>query len=563
MVSPQFFIDRPKFAMVIAIVIMLAGLLALRVIPVAQFPNITPPQVVVSASYPGASAEDLQNTVAAPIESQVNGADNMLYMESTSADSGSYTLTCTFDLGTDPDIDAVNVQNRVSLATPRLPAPVLQQGISVRKRSANILMFVNLYSPEGSHDPIFVSNYASVSVRDALARVRGVGDINVLGALDYSIRVWMNPERMNALSLTASDVITAIQQQNVEAAAGQIGAPPTGTDQQQQLTITTRGRLQTSEEFADVIVRTNQNGGLVRVRDIARVELGAQTYASRSKLNGKKAVSIAIYLSPGANALEVVKGVRAELEHLATAFPPDLAYAIVFDTTAFVTATIREIITTLGITFLLVVFVVYLFLQDWRATLIPTLAIPVSLIGVFAILYALGFTANTITLFALVLAITLVVDDSIVVVENVQRVMEADPALSRHGAVARAMAQITAPVIATTLVLGAVFVPIAFLPGISGQIYRQFAVTIALSVLISAVNALTLAPALAVTLLRPPGKTRAWPLRLFNRGFEGTRRAYTASVGFLARRLVMTTAALVLAAILVLGAFRILPTGFI
>ncbi|MDB5393096.1 MAG: hydrophobe/amphiphile efflux family transporter [Rhodospirillales bacterium] len=561
--SPQFFIGRPKFAMVVAIVTVLAGLLALLAIPVEQFPNIVPPQVVVGAIYPGASTEDLVNSVAAPIEAQVNGVDNMLYMESTNADSGSYTLTVTFAVGTDPDIDAINVQNRVTLATPRLPSTVTAQGITVRKRSSNMLLLINLYSPKGTRDPIFVSNYASINVRDALARVPGVGDTNVLGALDYAIRVWMNPNRMHVLGITAGDLISAIQQQNIQAAAGQIGAPPTGPDQQQQLTVIAHGRLQTPEEFANIIVRTNLDGGIVRVKDVARVELGAQTYSASSALDGKRAVSIAIYLSPGANALNVAKAVRAQLATLERRFPDDIAQTVIFDTTRFVTATIREIVMTLGITFVLVVLVVYIFLQDWRSTLIPMLTIPVSLIGVFAILLALGYSANTVTLFALVLAITLVVDDSIVVVENVQRVMEENSELSTVEATRRAMGQITGPVIATTLVLAAVFVPVTFLPGISGQLYRQFAVTIALSVLISAINALSLSPALCALLLRRPRLTQSGPMGAFNRLFERARTRYGEIVGWLARRLRLVVATLILVALAVYGAFMVVPRGFL
>ena len=560
---PQFFISRPKFAIVISIVITLAGLLAMLAIPVAQFPEITPPQVQVTASYPGASAEDLANTVAAPIEAQVNGVENMLYMESTSTNTGSYTLTVTFAVGTNSDIAAVNVQNRVSLATSRLPAAVIAQGVTVRKRSSNMLLGVNIYSPKGTHDAIFISNYAAINIRDALARVPGVGDAQVLGGLDYSMRIWMNPDRMNALGITAADIVTAIQQQNLQASAGQIGSAPIGKDQQQQLTILARGRLQDVKEFENVIIRTNPLGAVVRVRDVATVELGAQTYDSQAQLNGAPSAFVVVYQAPGANALNVAKGVRAQLERLSQRFPEDLAYSNTFDTTAFVSATIEEIILTLVITFVLVVAVVYVFLQDWRATLVPMLTIPVSLIGVFAVLLAMGYSANTISLFAIVLAITLVVDDSIVVVENVQRNLEEHPELSGPEATSRAMEQITGPVIATTLVLAAVFTPVAFLPGITGQLYRQFAVTIVASVLLSGVNALTLSPALCALFLHKPAHSRRGLLGLFNRALDRTRSGYGGAVGWLSRRLVVAIACVLLAGAATYGALRVLPTGFL
>jgi multidrug efflux pump len=559
----QFFISRPKFAIVISIVILLAGFLAILEIPVAQYPEITPPQIVVSATYPGASAEDLANTVAAPIEAQVNGVENMLYMESTSTNSGNYTLSITFAVGTDSDIASVNVQNRVSLATPRLPAEVTAQGVTVRRRSPNILLGVSVYSPKGTYDQIFVSNYASINLRDALARVPGVGEAQVLGGMDYSMRIWMNSDRMNVLGITAADVIAAIRQQNLQASAGQIGAPPTGTDQQQQLTILAKGRLKNVSEFGDIIVRTNPLGAVVRIKDIAAVELGAQSYDAQSRRNGSPSSLVVVYQSPGANALNVATGVRDELARLSQRFPDDLAYDVTFDTTAFVSATIHEIVLTLGITFLLVVLVVYVFLQDWRATLIPSLTIPVSLIGAFAVLLAMGYSANTISLFALILAITLVVDDSIIVVENVQRIMEENPDLTSQEATGRAMAQITGPVVATTLVLAAVFTPVAFLPGITGQLYRQFAVTIVSSILISGLNALTLSPALCALLLGRPHRAR---YRLFDR-FNGlllrSRNGYGRIVGWLGRRLVLMSVLVLAAGVMIYVGLRILPTGFL
>jgi multidrug efflux pump len=560
---PQFFIHRPKFAIVISIVIVLAGSLALLNIPVAQYPEIAPPQVRVTATYPGANAEDLANTVAAPIEAQVNGVENMLYMESTSTDSGNYALAVTFAVGTDADIASVNVQNRVALATPRLPPAVTAQGVSVRRRSPNILLGVSVYSPNSTYDQLFVSNYASINLRDALSRVSGVGEAQVLGGLDYSMRIWMNPDRMNALGITAADVMSAIRQQNLQASAGQIGAPPAGTNQQQQLTIVAKGRLRTPDEFENIIVRTNAQGGIVRIKDIATVELGAQSYDAQAKLNGAPSALIVIYQSPGANALNVSKAVRAELARLSERFPQDLAYQVTFDTTDFVSATIEEIVLTLGITFVLVVLVVYLFLQDWRATLIPSLTIPVSLIGAFAVLLAMGYSANTISLFALILAITLVVDDSIIVVENVQRIMEEEPGLTPPEAASRAMMQITGPVVATTLVLAAVFTPVAFLPGITGQLYRQFAVTIVVSVLLSGLNALTLSPALCALLLEPPRHSRRGLFRLFNRALGRSRTGYGGVVGWLGRHLALTAILVLVAAAGIYGGLKILPAGFL
>ncbi|MBB3264954.1 multidrug efflux pump [Azospirillum sp. OGB3] len=556
------FIRRPNLAIVIALVVTIAGALAILAIPVAQFPPITPPSVQVSATYPGANAQVVADSVAAPIEAQVNGVEGMLYMSSTSTDTGAYTLSVTFAQGTDPDLAQINVQNRLSLATPTLPAEVSRQGVTVRKQSSNMLMAVNVFSPGGQFDPIFISNYASINLRDAIARVPGVGDAQVMGALTYAMRVWMDPNRMTALGITAADVVAAIQTQNLQASAGQIGAPPVPDGQQQQLTILARGRLDDPKQFAGIIVRTNPNGGVVRLGDIGRVELGAQSYSSTARLDGDPAATLVVYQSPDANALDVAKAVRAELERLSGRFPEGLDYAVVFDTTSFVSATIEEIVLTLGITFLLVVVVIYVFLQDWRATMIPTLAIPVSIIGVFAVLLVLGYSANTITLFALVLAIGLVVDDAIVVVENVRRVMEEHPDQPAPSASRIAMEQVTGAIVASTLVLAAVFVPVAFLPGITGQLYRQFAVTITTSFLISGMVSLTLTPALCGLLLRPPG--RPWrPLAAFNRGLDGVRDRYAGLVGWLSRKLVVGIAAFVLLTAGAVLLLRGLPTAFL
>lgn len=555
------FIDRPRLATVIAVVMAIAGALALFQIPIAQFPQITPPEVQVTASYPGANASVLEESVGAPIEDQVNGVEDMLYMSSSSTNNGTYSLTVTFAVGTDPALAQVNVQNRVALATPRLPASVTQTGVSVRARSSSMLMGVAIYSPEGTRDEIFISNYAANNIRDAIARVAGVGEAGIFGP-SYSMRIWMNPDRMQALGLTATDLTSAIQAQNAQASAGQLGSPPATSGQQLQLTIMAQGRLATEEDFSNIIVRTNTEGALVRLRDVARVELGAQSYDTASTFNGQPSATVVVYQSADANALAVSRAVLSELDRLSRQFPEDVAYAIVFDTTTFITETIKEIAITLAITFALVVAVTYFFLQDWRATVIPTLTIPVSLIGGFAVLYLLDYSANTITLFAVILAISLVVDDAIIVVENVKRLM-AEERLNVHDATRRTMSQVTGPIVATTLVLAALFVPIAFVAGITGQLYRQFSVTILITITFSTINALTLSPALCVLMLRSPREQRSGIFGTFNRGLDFSRNWYVAMLDRMSRRLWI--ASVILLAILggVYGLFRALPTGFV
>ena len=534
----RIFIERPRLAIVVSIFITLAGLIAIFNIPVAQYPSITPPTITVTAVYPGANAKVVADNVAAPIEKEVNGVDKMLYMSSSCSNDGRYELSVTFAVGTNPDMDQVNLQNRVQLATPKLPREVVAQGISVRKRSTDILGAVAFFSPKGTRDKLFLSNYVSRNIKDALVRLDGVSDVFIFGEFEYSMRIWMDPERLTARGLTADDVSAAIRRQNIQAAVGSIGTSPAGAGQQLQYTLQAKGRLNDIEDFKNIIVRSNDQGGLVRVRDIARVELGSKNYGTHSIINGQTCLGMGVYRSSDANALNTMKAVRAELKHLAKRMPEDVQYKIIYDTTKYVSAAIDEIVLTLGIVCVLVIGVVFIFLQDWRATLIPAVTIPVSLIGTFAVLLALGYNANTISLFALIMAIGLVVDDAIVVVENVYRVMDKRK-LSPKAATIPAMGQVTGPIIATTLVLLAVFVPVGFMPGITGQLYKQFAVTICTSVVISAINALSLSPALCAVLLREPKVIRRGPLAWFNRALEASRNIYVASAAWLIRRLIV------------------------
>lgn len=552
-----FFIRRPRFAMVIALLLTFVGAVSLKLIPVEQYPAITPPVVNVTASWPGASASDVAEAIAAPLETQLNGVDHMLYMESTSSDEGTYRLSITFAAGTDADLAAIDVQNRVSQALAQLPAEVQQNGVQVRKRASNLLMGVSLYSPLGTLSPLFVSNYASTQVREALARLPGVGEVQMFGARDYSMRIWLRPDRMNALNITTDDVAQALREQNVQGAAGQVGTPPVFNGQQQTLTINGLGRLNEAASFGEIILRRGAQGQLVRLADVATIELGARSYSSGAQLNGKASAYLGIYPTPTANALQVASAVRAELNRLHTRFPADLTWEVKFDTTRFVAATIKEIGVSLALTLLAVVVVVSLFLQSWRATLIVVLAIPVSLIGTFAVLYLLGYSANTLSLFAIILALTMVVDDAIVVVENVETKMA--EGLDRLQATAQALRQIAGPVIATTLVLLAVFVPVALLPGIVGELYRQFAVTLSTAVALSSLVALTLTPALCALLLRPRPARPAAVWRAFNRLLDG----YGRLVGWMNRRPWLALAATVAAGALVAFSFSSMPKGFL
>ena len=559
----QQFIKRPRFAIVIALVTALIGAVALKVIPVEQYPDITPPVVSVSAIYPGASARDVAESVAAPIEAQVNGVSNMLYMSSNSGNNGSYSLNITFASGTDPDTAAVEVQNRISQISAKLPAEVLNTGVSVRKQASNILMGISLLSPKNTHDMLFISNFASIQLRDALARIDGVGDVQVFGSRDYSMRIWLDPRKMEALNVSSTEISAAIQSQNVQAAAGQIGASPSPSMQQQTLTISGAGRLSSPEEFSNIIVRKNEHGGTVRLRDVARIELGAQDYQVNATLNQTPSAFLSVYPAPGANALDVANAVREEMTRQARYFPDDLNYEIKFDSTQFVSATLDEIVVSLALTFLVVLTIVFLFLQSARATFIVALTIPVSLLGTFAVLYAFGYSANTLSLFAIILALTVVVDDAIVVVENVERLMTEDPSLGRVAATRKALKQIAGPVIATTVVLMAVFVPIAVLPGITGALYRQFAVTLSAAVILSSINALTLTPALCATLLKPRPEKPARVFSAFNRGLDTVRDLYvtaTRGLGKHALTSVITVIALVGACV---WGYSSLPKSFL
>ncbi len=556
------FIDRPRLAVVIAIVITLAGLVGLSRIPVAQFPDIVPPQVSVQATYPGASAAVVESSVAQPIEAQVVGVDKMIYMRSYSGNDGSYNLTVSFLLGTNPDINTVNVLNRVQTANPELPSEVQSEGITVQKRSSAILEFVNFYSPKRTHDVLFLANYMTINVIDEISRVTGVGQASLLSRQKYSMRIWFDINRLNNLGLAPSDIINAIAAQSTVAAIGRIGARPISQQQQYQLNVQTTGRLTSTKQFADIVLRANPDGSTLRIGDVAHVELGAQNLDSEARLNGAPSVPLAIYLAPGANALDTATAVNDRLAYLAHRFPKDVVYDVTYDSTSFVRDTVHEVIVTLGEAFILVVIVVFLFLGSIRATIIPTIAVPVSLIGAFGIMTSLGFSANTVSLLAMVVAIGLVVDDAIVVVENVERVMEENPELPPKDAAKLAMTQITAPIIAITLVLLSVFIPIAFIPGLSGQLFRQFAVTISSAMVISALNALTLSPAMCGVFLRHKGRPRGIMGRVLG-GIERTRRGYASVVGRLVRVAVLGVVVIAVVGVGALGLSARLPTGFL
>ena len=531
----RFFIDRPIFAAVISIVILLAGLAAIKSLPIAQYPQILPPQVQVTANYPGASAQVIAETVAAPLEQQINGVEGMIYQKSTSSGSGAMALSVYFEVGRNPDQATIDVNNRVQAALAKLPEEVRRQGVTVVKKSADILQVVSMFSPDGSKDPVTISNYALINVIDELKRLPGIGDVTQFGAKDYSMRIWLRPDKLAQYNLTSTDVVNAIREQNSQFAAGSFGQEPLNKPQAFTYTVTTRGRMADPKEFAQIILRTDQSGASLTLGDVARIELGAQDYSLVTSLNGKRNASFGIYLQPGANALDVAQGVRDTMARLAERFPAGMTYKIPYDTTVFVKVSIEEVLHTFVEALVLVVLVVFIFLQNWRATLIPVLAIPVSLVGTFAGMYLLGFSINLLTLFGLVLAIGIVVDDAIVVIENVERVMRTEKLNARDAAI-KAMEEVTGPIIAIVLVLCAVFVPVGFLGGLTGQMYKQFAITIAMSVVISGIVALTLSPALCALLLKNEHKEPIAPFRLFNRFFDKMTEGYGAGVAFFLKR---------------------------
>jgi HAE1 family hydrophobic/amphiphilic exporter-1 len=556
------FIHRPKFAFVISIVITLAGLIAMGLLPVNMYPEITPPQVQISAVYPGASAQVVEESVIRPIEEQINGVEDMMYIESTASNNGSATITVFFKVGTDDDMAQVNVQNRVALAQSSLPSEVTRQGVTVKKKSSSMLMAINLFSEQEGIDQLFLSNYATNSLTEPLGRIPGVAEASVMGEMTYSMRAWLRPDRMASLGVTVTEVKQALQEQNIIVAAGKLGASPSLPNQQFEYSIQAKGRLKTVEEFGSTIIRARSNGNFVRLSDIARLELGAQDYGTKARLNGKETAFLVIYQLPGANATEVARLVKVEMEKLSQRFPDGLEYVIPYDTTEFIIRSIEEVKTTLFQAVGLVILVVFLFLQNWRATLIPTIAIPVSLIGTFAFMLVMGYTINTITLFGLVLAIGIVVDDAIIVIENVERILKEEQ-LEIKEAVTKAMEQVSGPIIATTLVLLAVFVPVAFMPGITGELYKQFSVTISFAVIISSINALTLSPALCTVLLNKDNmKSIKW-LAPFERGIKKMTGSYSNGVNFLLKRAVRVGIVVGLLFVATGWLTTSVPTGFV
>ena len=556
------FIRRPRLAFVISIVLTIAGTVAIFTLPVSLYPEIVPPQVQIASTYTGAGADVVRDTVIIPIENQVNGVEDMIYMSSTAANDGSGTTIVTFEPGSAGEMDTVLTQNRVSFAMGHLPGDVIRSGIIVKQKSADILLVINLYSPNGTYDGVFLSNYMSINIMNEILRIEGVADAVVLGALDYAMRIWVDPDRLAGHKLSVDDVAKAISQQNLQAVPGQIGMPPVPSGQKFQNMIQVIGRLENPEDFKNIVIRSEPDGSMIRIRDIGTVELGAFNYNSNTHMNGKPASALAVYQLPKANGIEIAEKIHSKMKELSAFFPPDLAYDVSFDTTLFVRKSTREVLNTLFIAVALVVLVVFAFLQNWRSAMIPIIAIPVSLVGTFAVIALLGYNINLVSLFGLILAIGIVVDDAIIIVENVHRLMD-DEQLDPVAATEKTMEQVTSPVVATTLVLLAMFVPVCFLPGITGALYRQFAVTISVSVLISCLNALTLSPALCATFLRHNTGKPLMPFRIFNSIFAFATRGYLSIAGVFVRRFALGA---VLFAATCIGCWWLyghLPSGFI
>ena len=559
--AATFFIKRPKFAIVIAIICTLAGLISIPLLPIAEYPQVTPPQIVVSAVYPGANAATVRDSIASIIEDKVNGVENMIYMSSKCGNDGSYALTVTFAIGSDSKLAEVAVNNRVNQSMAQLPDVVKQQGVITKEKGASIALVVNLFSPNSSFDGLYLSNFSDINVKGELLRIPGVSEVTILGELKYAMRVWLDPTRLASLQLTSGDILNSIREQNIQIAPGGIGMAPSPEGQPDSYTLVSQGRLQSVEEFENIVVRTSESGEPLRLGQIARIELGAQTYFGEGKLNGKDSAVLALYTTPSANIIDVSTRARELMNKLSKTFPDDLEQTILYDTATAVKVSIDSLVVTLGQALALVVIVVWIFIQDWRATLVPALAIPVSLIGTFAFMYVSGMTINTTSLFALILAIGVVVDDAIVVVENTQRYL--GEGLTPRQAVTKTMEEVTGPVISTTLVLLAVFVPVTLMPGLTGRMYQQFALTISIAVCISSINALSLSPALCKLLLRKPTESTFFLFRWFNSTIDGTRSIYVRTVQFLGKRLILSAMFYGLVILGMLGGFMSLPTGFI
>ena len=560
----KFFIERPIFATVLSLIIVLAGLVAMKALPVEQYPNIVPTEIQISATYPGATAEVLADTVAAPIEQEVNGVQNMIYMYSTSTSSGYLTIGVVFDIGTDPDQATIDVNNKVQAATPKLPSEVTKNGVTVEQKSNSILQVVMMKSDTERYDTVYVSNYALLNVLDEIKRIKGVGSASLFASQDYSMRIWLSPDKLADHNLTPQDVITAIQEQNSQFAAGQFGQEPMDEAQPYTYSVNTKGRLINKEEFGNIILKSDSDTAMLKLKDVARIELGAQDYSVSSQFNGEKSVAFAVYLQPGANALETAEAVQAKMEELSKNFPEGISYAIPYDTTLFVNVSIKEVIHTFIEAIILVILVVYLFLQNFRATLIPLLAVPVSIIGAFAGMYMLGFSINLLTLFGLILAIGIVVDDAIIVLENVERLMS-EEGLSPKEAAVKAMKEVSSAVVAVALVLSSVFLPIAFLGGMTGVMYKQFSVTIAVSVIISAFVALTLTPSLCALIIKKEAhKKEPWIFfRWFDKFFEGVTALYLKGVSFLLKYRKIAIAGFIGILVAIAWLFRIIPGGLV